>query len=415
MVVGSERCSSFTDILSAISSQKAQPISYYAKEHSKAIPKVNSYKWGNNFNLFIGTSVRDKIHFWNVRHFIPDHIQLGALIISLDLFENSDFVRELGQFLDRNNFMGNRNGPSMASIQSYSHKESKLNSIRDKLQKHSNNLISIKKQFDEPVTPEPKIPEIGYHYNESTDMSVLKLTDDINNLTAKEPAHFYYLPPRFKDKFMGQWIVELKIQRHNNLSKYDNVVDNWDLPRRHKIVRAFTQKLGKVTYRNNLALLPTNPQKSKSTCSYDLYLPNDETFFKQLVLGPSRYLEGDLRLSIEKDFYQDLSISDKGQNLRGIISMFDSLSTSYEVLTNKYWRVVLRKGKKGSTKPLIFTRKKLEGLLPKDTPTKEKLKIQLGLSDIGKVVKYMKDELASTLGGCPRMAQENFSVRRSAL
>ena len=403
IVAGTERCTSIIDVLSAISNRKALPIARFAMAHSEAIPRVEPYRWAGHFNLFIGSTILDRIHFWNARHFIPSHAATpGALIIELEFFEDPDFVSQLGQYLNKNNFLGQQHGPPRVSIQSYSHNEEELSLIRDKLSKHSYNSVFVNQEFNAPAIPPKKELERGY-YKRSADTSIFKLTEDINTLSAKEPAHFAYFPPRFKGIAKGQWIVELDIQRHNNLSRYSNVVDNWVVPRRRKIVSAFTNNLGKVTNGHQLALLPTTKDfplighTINEAYLYNLFLRDDEIFFRHIALEFFRYPQDDLRASIVKNSYQDLSISDKGQNLRGVISMFDSLSDSYEILTNKYWRKVLRAGKKDSVKYLVFTREKLNGFLPKDRPTREKLMRKLSFSNIGEVTKFMKKNLTDTL------------------
>ena len=237
----------------------------------------------------------------------------------------------------------------------------------------------------------------------TTDTCTFKVFEDSNILTAKEPNHFAFLPPRFKGLANGQWITELDIQRHNNLSRFSNVIDTWELPRRREIVRAFTNKLGKVTRNHNLAVLPGTrdfPFTGGSIfqeSTYDLSLPDDETFFHFLVLDFREYSVDDLRATVKRPRYQDLQISDKGQNLRGVISMFRNLSEAYEVLTNKFWRQVLRAGKPESVRHLIFTRNQLNGYLPNDRPTKEHLKTKLKLGDDGKVGQYLEDSLTDAL------------------
>ncbi len=403
IITGTERCTSITDILSAISNRKALPIARFAMVHSEAIPRVEPYKWADSFNLFVGSTLLDRIHFWNARHFTPSHATTpGALILEKGFFEDADFVPQLGQYLNKNNFLGRDRGPARVFIRSYSHSEEELRSIRDKLSKHTYNSVFVEKIFNEPAIPEKKELERSY-YRGSTDTFIFKLTEDTNKLSAKEPAHFAYLPHRHKGIANGQWIVELDIQRHNNLSRYSNVIDNWVVPRRCKIVSAFTNNLGKVTKGRLLALLPTTtdfPLRGRSINKeylYNLSLPDDESFFRHLVLGFFRYPQDDLRASIVKNSYQDLEISDKGQNLRGVISMFDGLSDAYGILTNKYWREVLRAGKEDSAKYLVFTRKKLDGFLPNDRPTREKLMKELNLSDIGMVKNFMMNNLTDTL------------------
>ncbi len=400
---GTERCTSVKDILSAISSRKAMPVARFAMAHSEAVCRVEPYEWAHNLNLFVGSTLLDRIHFWNARHFTPSHATIpGALILEKGFFDDADLVIQLGQYLNNNNFLGQENGPAKVCLRSYSHSEEELGSLRDNLSKHTYNSVFVNKNFNVPAIPDMKEFERGFCMG-SMDTSTFKLTEDTNTISAKEPAHFTYIPPRRKGITEGQWIVELDIQRHNNLSRYSNVVDNWVLPRRRKIINAFTSNLGKVTKNYRLAVLPNNtdsPLGNRSTRKeylYDLSLPEDEIFFRHLVLDFFRYPQDDLRTSIGNNSYQDLSISDKGQNLRGVISMFDNLSDAYETLTNKYWREVVRAGKEGSAKYLVYTRNQLNGFLPNDRPTREKLMGKLNLKNIGIVTKFMENNLTDTL------------------
>lgn len=403
IVAGTERCISIKDMLSAISNRKAMPIARFAMAHSEAIPRVVPPEWAHSFNLFIGTTLLDRIHFWNARHFTPSHAtNLGAFILETTFFNDDNLVSQLGQYLNQNNFLGQEHGPAKVSIRSYSHSEEELRSIQNKLSKHTYNSIFVGKNFNKPAIPQKKELKEGY-FRGSTDTSTFKLTEDSNTLAAKEPDYFNFIPPRYKWITKGQWIVELDIQRHNNLSQYSNVVDHWMLPRIRKIVRAFTDNLGKVTIGHRLALLPTTggfPFRDRSINKeylYNLSLPDDEIFFRHLVLGKLEYPRDDSRVSIVKNSYQDLSISDKGQNLRGVISMFDSLTDAYGILTNKYWREVLRAGKEDSVKYLVYDLEKLKGFLPNDRPTREKLMRDLNLSDIGIVLQFMMNNLTDTL------------------
>ena len=403
IMAGSDRCTSFKEILSAISSRKALPVARFAMLHSEAIPKVNPNEWEHNFSIFIGNTQVDRIHFWNARHFIPSHsTTLGTLILDKGFFDDEDLVTLLGQYLNNNNFLGQERGSAKVAIRSYSHSKEELCLIRDKLGKHTYNYMSVPNNFNIPALPDTNDFKKSY-FKTSVDTFNFKLSEDSNTLQAKEPSHFTFIPPRYKNMAWGQWIVELDIQRHNNLSKYSNVIDTWVLPRRRKIVQAFTKNLGKVTVDHRIAILPTTEKILIGGPSinieyfYTLFLPKDEDFFLHLVLGFFKFPPDDLRESIPKNSYQDLSISDKGQNLRGVISMFDNLSTAYEILTNMYWRNVLRDGKEDSAKYLVFTKEQLEGFLPNDHVTKEKLKQKLNLNNIGKVSKFLRNSLSDTL------------------
>ena len=402
-VAGTERCTSMADMLSAISTRKARPIARFAMAHSEAISKVESYRWSDSFNLFVGNSLLDRLHFWNARHFTPNHAAyLGSIILEPEFFNDPSLVILLGQYLNNNNFLGQHNGPAKVFIRSYSQTEEELRSIADRLRKHTYNLVAVDKDFSLPAVPKEEDLKRAFARG-STDISTFKLSEDFSTLAAKEPSHFTYLLPRYKGLASGQWITELEIQRHNNLSKSSNVIDTWELPRRRNIVRAFTSNLGKVTRSHQLAVLPVSKdfpfvgRSMNEDYSYGLSLPDDGTFFRCLVLDGFRFAQDDLRATIAKPLYQDLQISDKGQNLRGAVSMFQNLSSAYEVLTNKYWRRVLREGREDSVRHLVFTMNQLSGYLPNDRLTKEELRKKLHLNDIGKVTQYLEGNLTDTL------------------
>lgn len=404
VIAGSVRCTSVRDLFSAIAARKAIPIGRFAMAHSEAIPRVRSSVWGRSFNLFIGNSLFDRIHFWNARHFTPSYTTImGALILDKTFFNDVESVKQLGEYLNRNNFLGQEQGPPKVSIRSYSLNEEELRLIQEELRKYTYNSILFDKFFNISALPAEKDLKKAY-FKGSTDTSTFKLIEDINTLSAEEPQHFRFIPARYRDTARGQWIVELDIQRHINLSHYSNVIDNWELPRRRKIVRAFTTNLGKVSNGRRLAILPTtdkSPFEDRSTSRdyfYELSLPDDETFFRHLVLlAGFQYPGDDLRRSVTTDSYQDLSTSDKGQNLRGVISMFENLSEAYEIMTNRFWREVLRAAKGESVKYLVYDRDELNGFLPNDRQTKDKLRKELNLDNFGMVTNFMNDSLTDTL------------------
>jgi rubredoxin len=234
-------------------------------------------------------------------------------------------------------------------------------------------------------------------------VTTFKLREDINELQAKEPEHFIFIPTQFRGSDDGQWAVELEIERHNNLSKFSNVVDTWMLPHRRSVVRAFTRNLARVSKDHRLVLLPATdsfPFRTESirkTFSYELLLPEDQGVFRWLILKDPYLLKEDLRTSLNLISYKDMAISDKGQNLRGVISMFEHLSQASEFLTNQYWRGVLRSWKDKPDSDKVLTMSQLEGFLPNSRDLKEKLKTELRFSNIRYVTKYLKANLTDTL------------------
>jgi len=357
------------------------------------ITEHSRYEWSHCFNIFIGDSVYDRINFWNSRHFVPDHAEKpGALIFEKNDLNNEAMLIQLGEFLNKNNFLHvNGGGPYNVSLRSYSHTQKELESIQKKLQPHTYNSITVNDFYNAPAVPE-KIDLEGFRSRECNP-TTLKITEDINTLQATHPEHFTYIPPSHRDIAEGQWIVELDIQRHNSLSRHSNTIDSWNLPRRQKITAAFSSNEGKITTHYKLAILPKcnrgfSPHHSTiKKYFYELKLPDDEIFFKHLVLDlrPGSGYGYDIRSSLEKKSYQKLSISDKGQYLRGVISMFDNLHNAHSILTNSYWRKVLREAKLDADRSLEFNIGQLKKFLNIDNKKKGKLK------------KWMNNSLLDTL------------------
>lgn len=403
-ITGSDRCATISEVLSAITNRTARPIAEFSRTHSEAIPVVESNVWSRSFKLFIGDSVLDRINFWNSRHFTPSRsASLGALILTKQFFEDESQVQKLGELLSRTNFLGSRNGQYDVSLLSQSEDDVTLNRVQQKLQAHTYNSVALAKAICATATPSASDLQQGLVQFRDSRTSVLRIAEDANLLSADEPEHFQFIPSRMKDVARGQWIVELEIGRHNNLSRFSNGIDNWILPRRHGVVRAFTQRLGKITHKGRLALLPvfaTSNVYDEAVFyppTYELFLPTDEDFFRHLLLNESRYSHSDVRAAITQQPYADLGISDKGQNLRGIISMLGTLSKSYEILTNRFWREVLRHAKEDSAKHLVLSREALEAFLPSDRITREQLMKSLHLENVGQVTQYMNCNLTDTL------------------
>src|SRR5690606_2697924 len=116
----------------------------------------------------------------------------------------------------------------------------------------------------------------------------------------------------------------------------------------------------KPTLQGRLALVPSNDsfsfgsQAVHDPSMYELYLPSDDAFFRHLAMEHFKYPADDLRSSNPKSGFVELRVSDKGQNLRGVIAMFGNVGVAYEILTNKYWRTVLAQAKEETIRPLTF-------------------------------------------------------------
>ncbi|MBR7634504.1 hypothetical protein [Janthinobacterium lividum] len=404
MDAGTERCFTVLESFRAISDRKVTTISELAMRNSTGISILQSASWGKAFKIFIGSAPLDRINFWNSRHFGNSWSNsTNALILELDFFNDGELVKLLGEYLNKNNFLGSGNGPNIAEVHSSSIVADELRVIAEKINKSTWNTVHVSDDFCTLVVPSDA--EL-FHCTKSNNLDSIniKITEDVSKFTASEPAHFAHIPSSYRGITRGQWIVDLNIQRHHNLSRYSNVVDTWVLPRRLKIARAFTSCLAKPTIEGRLSLVPSLKQIPfgnmglNSPISYEIRLPSDEDFYRYLVLDDIfQHPHDDLRHSIQKIGYAELDVSDKGQNLRGVISLFDNLASAFDILTSKYWRTVLAEAKDDSITPLTFDLDLLFSYIPSCREFKEVVAKELNLKNIGVAGKYLNDNLRDTL------------------
>jgi hypothetical protein len=333
IIAGTERCFSRLEAFRAISDRKVVSIAHLAMVNSAGIPRPESMAWAYAFRLIIGSTPLDRIHFWNSRHLGTSWSHSSnSLVLEPAFFDDEQLVEQLGQYLNKNNFHSRSGGGQhQCELHSASVGPDVLATIGEKIRPHTWNSIYVSRTFNAPAIPSEN-DLTGRMYGKNTDTTTLRLTEDYSEITASEPAHFIYIPPQLRGLARGQWIVELNIQRHNNLSRYSNVIDTWDLPRRLKIARAFTQRLAKPTSSGRLALVPSAESslvsdQAISRSHYEIQLPSDDDFFRHLALEFFQYPADDLRSLLPRPGYIDLAVSDKGQNLRGVISLFDHLSS----------------------------------------------------------------------------------------
>lgn len=403
MIAGTERCADPLEAFQGISERRITPISRLAMINSGGMPRVESASWAFAFRIFIGSTPRDRINFWNARLLGSSWSDTAnALIMRPSFFYDDAAVKKLGIYLNKHNFLGGGNGPYQVQLHSLSETSEVLAEIRKKIQDHSFNAIHVSEMSGADAIP-TKQDLLNRSHKGIGDTSVLKLTEDYVDVVAEEPAHFTYLPPQRRPIAEGDWIVELDIDRHNNLSRFVNVVDTWTLPRRWQITRAFTDRNAKPTRAGALALIPKGegPQIRRAAVkdprSYELRLPTDENFFRHLALNFHQYMPDDLRVTLPVNGYEDMATSDKGQNLRGVISLFDNLDDAHGILTKKYWRTVLGDAKDDKARPLNFDMNKLKSFMPGDRKTLEKLSKELRFKEPGTIREYLNAGLYDTL------------------
>ncbi|WP_421570599.1 hypothetical protein [Stenotrophomonas sp. PD6] len=402
LIAGSERCTSVADAFAAIAEHRVATVSQLATAHSEAVAQVHHSLWADTFRIFVGTSPLERINFWNCRSICAGTSHAAtALIVDESFFVDAPLLQQLGKYLNKNNFVRQGGGQNLVSLHSSEYSQDALNSFATSLRACTWNSVSVPSVFDKAVIFEPD--ETVHEFPALAASAAVKISETFTQFRAEEPEHLSFLDPRFKSVGRGQWMVEIAIERHNSLSKYSDVVDTWELPNRNRVTRAFTERLARATRQCRLALLPTSKEPlygrglATEPWLFDISLPSDETFFRYLALNFHQYPSDDLRASLAKSGYAEIRVSDKGQNLRGVIAMFGQLSVAYEVIGNAYWRRVLDAATEGAARPRTFTLGKLRSMAVDDKDSVARVAKISNFRDSKEAQKYLRSGLLDTL------------------
>jgi hypothetical protein len=399
---GTKEVHTVQECLSDISSGSVSTFANLASAHTNGLRRIEPRSWSSNFLLFVGESCKDRVNFWNSRLLTPSWIGTpGSLLIGKSKVADGTFLRELGNYLNKVNFQRTSGGPAGVELRSFTETAEVLQEIQSSLRRVTHNQVLLNRS-NYNVLACPASDDYAQAYFRRSSPLTLKFTESSSEVDAEPPAHFEFNPASFSFLNSGVWAIDLAIERHNNLSKYSNVTDIWQLPRKSSACLAFTNSLSKISFDNLLTIIPTvSGHNGGRKRAYDLGLPSDSDFFHSLVVGRSTGDQRDLRFGMIKARYVDLALSDKGQNLRGVISMFPRFGVAYGLLTNKLWREAIRKfGRDPSV-----TKDRIHGLIPNDGKFKEDLAKKLRI-DKCDVHKFIHAALADSL---------EYLVERSAL
>ncbi len=363
---GTKEVDSIPEILKEITTGNVYTFATLARVHSEGINRLEPHSWSRGFLLFVGETCKDRINFWNSRLLAPRWIDNpGSLLIKKEALEEEAFISALGEYLNKFNFSRNNSSRPIVELRSASESRDELAKIPAKFNCKTWNQISVPENFNALVCPSEQ--EIKKAHFMRKNPLTYRLTEDSSEIQADPPVHFEYNTGAFSYLNRGAWAVDLDIERHNNLSKYSNIRDSWQPPRNLKACAAFTDQPSKISTDFKLTVIPSEAnhfmgQSPDRKRTYMLRLPSDLQFFQHLVVGKHPRDTNDIRHGLEESRYVDLSHSDKGQNLRGVISMFERFEETYKILTNKLWREALRKyGQHESVKE-----SQIHGLIPTD-------------------------------------------------
>ncbi|WP_340680908.1 hypothetical protein [Paraglaciecola sp.] len=402
--VGNERCHSLAEFLGKLAQKQVKTFSKLASIHATTINHPNDHEWANSFNLFVGDSVADRLHFWNSRLLSENNERhdFSALCISREHINEDNFLTSLGAFLNAHNFKGRGNGPNSLRIRSLSLAKEDCEQLAQQLQKYTYSHIRVPDNFDSPALPSERA-SVGYYNVGPGVIRSLKVFERAHKFVVDEIEHFKYLTPELYDFKYGQCISSLYLEKPKENYEVIGGFNDWKLPRRLEATIAFTRNRAKVSRNGSITVIPDAQQQpfnglAQHELTISLSIPDEEEVMRCLVLENIHRMrfEGDMRSQLVTAKYYDLKLSDKGQKHRGVISLFGGELSHAGILTNSYWREIVRKSIESDK--ASFSLNKLTSMIDqKSLESLAHITEQMRLADVGVTKKYLKSNLNDTI------------------
>jgi len=366
--------------------------------------------WNDHLTVVVGDAVADRLLFWNAQHryrALGIFDDIPVLRISTKRFEDGVPEWLKHWVLKRNRRHLDGNSAARTVLRSCSVPKGRLDEIAAGFntkhiilnsEHHSspcvfNVLDEAKKANGLSARSRSRWSEPGEKIQ-----SITRFQNSQFELPTAAPRHISDIP--VTGLTTGLWAADLMIERAEDHSAISNERHTWKWPRRLRLERAVRLE----NYARHMILPPRiRPTQSGDLTVWDeiswprltLHLPNDSHAFFQAIAqyGPGSPEE---KKAIEADqspmrFWQ-VSVSDKGRDLLGVLQFFQSLPEALSFLTNDYW------GK-------VFAR-----LSPEEAANKKK-----NIDDLVGKLREMISEETHDKSGLERIARRALSLANRSL
>ncbi len=403
-VVGNMRSDKIIDFVSELSAKKLKTFLQLSSIHAAGVNHPVVHSWQTAFHIFIGNSFSDRLNFWNSRLISSNDYRhnFHALCISTELALDSNFALSVGNFLNAFNFCGHNNGAHSVHIRSFSNSKEVCEQVKELIKPHTWGYVSVPETFNELAVPNPQSLAHCYSNHQSPSQS-FKMYERSLKLVIDEPEHFKYLAPDLYDFKSGQSIVNLHIEKPKENCQVVGGFNDWKLPKRIEVTYPFTKNnSSKVSINGTLTVIPHVPDRmfnmdNPDKLTISLSIPDEENIFRTLILPDILSDDTDMRHCLISDNkYKDIELSDKGQKHRGVISLFENDLSLASVLTNAYWRNIIRESKKKPNK--TYSLDKLESIIMGYSQHElEHITRDMRFSNLGITKNYLKKNLRDTV------------------
>ena len=394
--VGTERIHDTTKILDKISRRETKTFLQLSSIYASGVFHPSIYSWKCAFHIYVGGSVLDRINFWNSR-LVSDgaqNFEFNSLSISQDQASSEDFLKTLGGFLNSHNYKSNNGGSNNVHIRSHSQSQEFCQELAKRLQKNTWSNILVPESFSELATPTEDSLRT-FHVSKTAPVQSFKMRDQTHEFKVDEPSHFEHLPSELLGYKGGQYAVEIKVEKPLNNYTVVGGFNDWILPRRLEVTSSLIRQDAKPTAHGSLVTVPNSLINRTGTANQRIAIsyPSSEDVFRHLIVDSPALKLRDVRECLNRDNkYQDLALSDKGKKHRGVISLFDDDLEYASILTNKFWRGILRESAQKNSKNLTLD--KLETKISQFTQEElDHITKAMRFKNVGETKNYLKKNL----------------------
>ena len=305
--------------------------------------ELGDMAWSRTVNFVVGDSFADRLIFWNALHLTPVWLNGGisALKVSKDDLDDADRFNAIVNIIKRRVYLPIGGNTSHANIvvRSASLPASELEQIAKRLHEAdgfnaytSEHIASI----DAPVPSAAAFKQASQHVEsgspfEPRDWHEVTFTENAFRPPIVLPRHLRdtpQLPPAVKQ---GLWQLDLDIERAVDHSWVQNVQHHWRLPRRLRMVGAFTR--GYQLHGMSASCMPraTAGGLLSITCGIDgklpeINVPTDEAAFRYAICAVRDWWPFVRSQDKPKPgLALDMRPSDKGRYLTALLRMTNEL------------------------------------------------------------------------------------------
>ncbi|OGY41078.1 MAG: hypothetical protein A2Y82_01575 [Candidatus Buchananbacteria bacterium RBG_13_36_9] len=290
----------------------------------------------SKFEVIVGESVQDLVYFWNRNQTISHWMRtdITQIWLTKEFAENELIKPGLQKWLNRYTGMIGNEHEKGTNFVSFSITKTELDNICSNLGAQSWHTRSANKLETMPM---PNFRERSLFLINKQGLDMYRAYSNQEYVVLNEPS--------VQQGFMAgeSWIADLYIQFKQEAFSSIRGVDYWLLlPQRNSLLndlRMFNKRNRINAFNSFSIMLRRNTDIHPDENILEIKLPEDKSIFRSLICGE----KFDCISKNEEDKFKSRPFyhaehSDKGKYLKGVISLFEDLSSAYFLFEDNFWR-----------------------------------------------------------------------------